>query len=401
MFIPNSVTTLGADAFCWVTLYCQHTKKPDGWDESVINNCQVTWNATENDIKWYDYQITDEENHEVAFGPYFGAASEYTIPNTIDIDGTTYTVTSLSSSTFDENVTLKKVTIPEGVTEIPSLAFRMCEYLEEVQIPSTVTSIVGSAFYGCRNLKTITLAEGNQAFEIKNNNTLFTKDGLHLVLHYAKQTPVDYILPADVIVICDYAFDCSQIKSIDMSAATGLTSIGDYAFNACQNPDFISVSIPNSVTYLGQSAFAYANIQSVNIPTSLETIKTNTFVACGFESVTIPESVKTIESWAFAQNSNLQNVTFVGESLEEVGEKAFDETGLTSLSLPNSVKLIGKDIVSGCGNLASLTFDAENTWYYDEDRSEPIAPDDYMTEGQIDLGKFIELNNESELFKGE
>ncbi|WP_034448915.1 leucine-rich repeat domain-containing protein [Butyrivibrio sp. AE2032] len=94
---------------------------------------------------------------------------------------------------IDSCHSLKEITIPKGVTEIPKLcfysdisletvvfqgditviddnAFKQCESLENICIPDSVTTIGNMAFYGCKSLKTITLPKGlkvigNSAFQ--------------------------------------------------------------------------------------------------------------------------------------------------------------------------------------------------------------------------------------------
>ena len=50
---------------------------------------------------------------------------------------------------------LKRVVIPEGVTQIGMSAFQQCEALSSVTIPSSVTKILYCAFDECRSLTEI------------------------------------------------------------------------------------------------------------------------------------------------------------------------------------------------------------------------------------------------------
>lgn len=74
------------------------------------------------------------------------------------LQGITMTnVTTLSDYSF-EMASLTAVTIPNGVTSIPSECFLGCEYLETVSFMSnTVTEIKDNAFAECKRLKTVTL----------------------------------------------------------------------------------------------------------------------------------------------------------------------------------------------------------------------------------------------------
>ena len=68
------------------------------------------------------------------------------------------------------------------------------------------------------------------------------------------------------------------------------------------------------------------------------------------QSVTIPDSVTTIGNSAF-RSSNLKNIT-LGDGITTIGEKAFYECGaLTNINIPNSVTSIGEDAFISCYSL--------------------------------------------------
>ena len=98
------------------------------------------------------------------------------------------------------------------------------------------------------------------------------------------------------------------------------------------------MTIPNSVTSIGDNAFAYCN---------------------GLTSVTIPNSVTSISDGAFS-GSGLTSVT-IGNSVRSIGSSAFDGcTGLTSVTIGNSVRSIGIYAFRGCDGLATVVSLIEN-----------------------------------------
>lgn len=72
-----------------------------------------------------------------------------------------------------------------------------------------------------------------------------------------------------------------------------VTSIGNYAFGSS---GLTSVTIPASVTTIGRSCFSYCvNLSTVSLPDALTTIAQETFIGCrGLKALTIPANVETI-----------------------------------------------------------------------------------------------------------
>ena len=133
-----------------------------------------------------------------------------------------------------------------------------------------------------------------------------------------------------------------------------VTSIGGSAFRSCY--DLTSVTISNSVTSIGEYAFAYCGLTSVTIPNSVTTIGNYAFEYCsGLTSVTIGNSVTSIGGYAFYNCSGLTSVT-IPNSVTSIGGGAFYGcSGLTSVTIPNSVASIGNHAFSGCSSLTSVT----------------------------------------------
>jgi len=134
---------------------------------------------------------------------------------------------------------------------------------------------------------------------------------------------------------------------------SGVTSIGDYAFNQCTS--LASVTIPTGVTSIGRSAFEQCtSLTTITIPTSVTTIGNGAFGRTGLTEITIPASVTSIGQAAFSGCSDLKSAN-LPDNLTSIPSQLFYQcTSLEAITIPASVTSIGSSAFYGCNN-ASLT----------------------------------------------
>jgi len=117
-----------------------------------------------------------------------------------------------------------------------------------------------------------------------------------------------------------------------------------------------SVTIPDSVTSIGNSAFVgCSSLTSINIPYSVSYIGGSVFSGCGsLTSVIIPDGVTSIGDYAFRDCSNLISIV-IPDGVTSIGEGAFSNcSSLKSINVPDSVTSIGEEAFSGCSSLTSI-----------------------------------------------
>ena len=265
------------------------------------------------------------------------------------------------------------VNIGSNVKLIPSYLLFGYNRLSSITIPSSVTSIGSKAFYGCNGLTqtnyTGSIAEWcNINFSSDYSNPISQSHNL-----YVNNTEViNLIIPEGVTEIKPYAFGCCT-SILSVTIPNSVTSIGNRAFLNVRHIEYYGSAtgapwgaISMNGVIDGDFVFsdatkhyltAYLGIGgNVTIPSTVDTIGNASFYDCnGLTSVIIPNSVTSIGSRAFNQCSSLTSVT-IGDSVISIGNYAFSEcSGLTSVTVGNSVASIGHQAFSNCSGLTSVT----------------------------------------------
>lgn len=158
---------------------------------------------------------------------------------------------------------------------------------------------------------------------------------------------------SDVVMFQGAQFDYSLTS---ITIPNSVTEIGESAFQNCES--LKSITIPNSVTELKNTTFNLcAALASISLPKTL-TLNTNTncFNRCySLQHIALPESVVTIGEYTFYECWALSSVV-IPDSTTKIGEAAFYNCySLTSITIPNSVTEIASSGFSSCSAITSIT----------------------------------------------
>lgn len=277
----------------------------------------------------------------VTITKYTGTESTVILPSTIN----SWPVTKIGEDALKDNTTITSVTIPDSVTEIGANAFAGCTNLTSVHYAG--------------DWRNLTIQSGNPAVQDAANAPLFdfefTPDNTAVIVtnYKYKGTAADVTIPSrykgkPVTMIDHAAFHNSAVTSVTIPDS--VTSIHDSAFAYCSS--LTNISIPNSVTYIGSFAFeGCTKLESITLPSSLLTISEFLFYDCSqLTTIHIPDSVSSIRTYAFYNCGKLETIR-IPVSVTSIGSYAFDDCpSLMTVTYPGSKTQWDDNITKGSNN---------------------------------------------------
>ncbi|MBQ1773691.1 MAG: leucine-rich repeat protein [Prevotella sp.] len=332
---------------------------------------------------------------EKAIGRLVGGCKNSTIPQDVKIIGwgafmsmplegeivLPEGLTSVGAYAFQSTL-ISKVSLPESLEEISWEAFSYCENLHEATIPKNVRTFGWNVFGNTLNSLTSLIEEPfevrEDAFSNLSNCTLFVPEesleqykntkgwqSFKRILAIGSDPGEDkeYIDPSTNVVYTyntlestaavkqgtnneagspDASGDITILeKIIDGDKEYTVCSVGDYAF--CRNYNITGVTLPNTVTTIGRSAFSNSGLLTISLPADLERIEPGTFSYTRLKNVQLPEKLKYI------------------------GTSAFTATELTTVFIPSEVSKVETGAFVRCNKIASFVVSDENPVYDSRD----------------------------------
>lgn len=187
---------------------------------------------------------------------------------------------SHSINLYVDGEIVKDIDLPASVTEIPDGLFRYFETMKTLSIPLGVTAIGRQAFDGCLSLEKISFA-----------GTLDEWYDIHKGEKWMGETPLVHCTDGEIeLFYNDY--------KITLSDGT-IKDVNWISFDDKQN--VVSCQINDYVEYISDTFRGFTSLVSVDIPKSVTFIGNSAFDGCtSLNSVEIPGSVTSIGIYAFS-----------------------------------------------------------------------------------------------------
>lgn len=262
------------------------------------------------------------------------------------------------------NTSIKAIAIPKSVKTIGDKAFSSCSKIKCVEFcsDSKLQSLGNSAFYsipietitipsrvknldegwsiGLFNLTKINIPQKSRRFIWVEDSFLLGKSDVKIddfdVLIFARKNIEKVKIPSNIKRIGSYCFwCCKNLQSVEFSANSKLSSIGDGAFYSTQ---IENIQFPSHVKMIGNQAFSSCRkLQKIDFleNSELNSIGERAFFDTPIEKVLIPKCVKTIGNFAFSSCKRLHNVEFTEDSmLSSIGNSTFEFPFIKTIKFP-------------------------------------------------------------------
>lgn len=228
---------------------------------------------------------------------------------------------------------IRMICIGEGITEIGSRSFELCENLEKVLIPNSLEQIHYECFKDCGNLREIIAAPEREFY--------FT--GELPYLKKAKKTVADRRKGAG---FRDIVFGNNAFRHVPWAIERwGKFYIKESGLYTCFEASE-TLKIPDGVETIHEFAFKDWDVSVVEFPDSLKRIEQCAFANTKIKRILLPDNIEYVGGYAFA-DSPLEKVIIM-EGTESTFEKdAFARTCIPrywylSKRLPEGYRLISE-----------------------------------------------------------
>ena len=279
-------------------------------------------------------------------------------------------LTEIGNYAFSGCSALQSIDFPESLQYIQDFSFSQSG-LVNVLITKNILRIGVRAFQECKSLLTFEYAE----------DALITSISHHILVSCTKITTLH--IPRYLTGFSGNTFEgCYALKSFTLDERNEHFQLYD---RAIYNKDLTELhavppaitgnyTIANNVTILKTTAFICSQLSYVQFPEKLQTIENYCFYIAKIKEINLPASIRTIDSCAFRTCTELTTVIFP-EGLKSLADEVFRGCyRLTTVVFPNTLKSLGGGVFTDCpdtidisfSNSSNLKFDKDNYWITDK-----------------------------------
>jgi hypothetical protein len=238
---------------------------------------------------------------------------------------------------FENCISLKQVTIQNGVEKIGRYAFRGCINLLDVVFPSTLLTIEENAFEDCDSLHTVIIPDGVTSIK---ENAFNSCDNIYIIR-----------IPDTINEIYNCAFGYKNVYYAGSKSQWGNIAVKD--INALKYLNSLPVTFDADVVeYVNTGKMEYVLINNTYV-LKFKNLD-NSIKSFDFEKELPDYEIISLQEGAFENCRNLSSI-ILPDTIVEMGESAFkDCISLTSIKLPNSIKEISSYLLRGCNLLKEV-----------------------------------------------
>ncbi len=235
------------------------------------------------------------------------------LPETVEYNGVTYTVTSIGNGAFARKNGLNSIVIPNTVVLIAGGAFASNWGLASIEIPASVVEIGTRAFEWAGNIAEVKFAANSQ-LKILGTSAFSHAKGLKSIE-----------LPEGLTTIKNCAFaDCNVLESVTIPAS--VTTIMEHMFDNPSNPTG-GCPMLKTVKYAGtKEQWGKINLAENNdiLTSTLEVLCNITFDVNGYGTAPADQTVYTGDKLVKVAEPTAAGYTFGGWYTDKELTKAFD-----------------------------------------------------------------------------
>lgn len=271
--------------------------------------------------------------------------------------------TIISEGAFADCDNLRNAKISQSsISFIDAFAFVNCKKLTSIELPATIEMIGAQAFHETSLVPSVdgVIYAGNWVVGCENTeiSNITIREGTVGIAMYSfvNCSLIGSVkLPNSLKVIGKGAFAaCSTISIEEMPP--NLERIEDYAFYGCNAGNFggedYHIALPNSLTYIGRSAFYGALVMGLEIPSSCKYIGDYAFWGAMYLGGDVNFNVVTPNG---VETTKRRFYLTLNEGIEYIGSRAFFKCGIVDLVIPDSVTEMGIRTFYGCKDMKTLT----------------------------------------------